>query len=103
MSWNIECINIGSTAWNMSVAAVALSSKFGFDTYLPLSSLCRGSIFCLLWIELLLREWSPGLASDPRFNHVYREEHGAADLVVAPQQPVGHGEYFAACIAAQGR
>src|SRR5215212_4134634 len=57
MSWNIERTNTGSAAWNMSAAALALSSTCALDTSLPLSSLCCVSIF-LLWTELLLRERS---------------------------------------------
>src|SRR5215218_3419528 len=58
MSSNIERTTTGSAAWNMSAAALALSSTFALDTSLPLSSLCCISILNLLWTELLLRERS---------------------------------------------
>src|SRR5829696_10049512 len=115
MSWNAERTNTGSAAWNMSAAALALSSTFALDTSLPLSllyaaypsSACYGpSCSCGSahgTAGMLLFACLPGSANDPRFNRVYRQEHGAANLVVPPQQPVGDGEHFAPCEAAKGR
>src|SRR5215211_8690834 len=113
MSWNIERTNTGSAAWNMSAAALALSSParwtlpYPFLLYAAYPSSCYGpSCSCGSargTAGMLLFACLPGSANDPRFNRVYRQEHGAADLVVPPQQPVGDGEHFAPCVAAKGR